>query len=212
MNDRPLTGEMIRAHIQQLEEISSRSSVAVWASFTPLFEATNTGLEKKVEASFSLYLKCVDAQLHGRKNQIPRITWRHWYSSERDTYDYLHFHILYLLDETGLSSEEMVAIHDNSLAEIERLDSKQKLKDTRIALENQKLRNLAAKAGHRYKAERHYKNKPVINKERCIAEHSTNNARLVGYGSNPKKLAKEPGAGVYEIYSTSPHHTLFKIR
>ncbi|NVK29840.1 MAG: hypothetical protein HWE20_02465, partial [Gammaproteobacteria bacterium] len=172
--------------IKQLDEVLNRHKETVWASFVPLFYVgDNIGREKKVEASFALYLQMIDEKLPGRKNQIPRITWRHWYSDTEEEYGYLHFHILYLLDDTGLSAEEVTAIHNSVIQRMKEKD-KATLADVSEALEEKKLKEWAAKAGRNYKVKKR-ESRAVVNAEKSIATKSDNSPKLVGYGSKMKK-------------------------
>ena len=203
-----LSTEMYECQIEQLDELVEKYQHTVWASFVPLFAAGDSRfLEQRIEETFNLYLRFIDRGLSGRRNKIPRITWRHWYSGERDEYGFLHFHILYLLDGTGLSTDEMESIHTKALSEVERLDNQKRLDDIRVSLKNKELRQWAAKAGRKYQPEKHYKHKPVINKDASVAYASDNNKRCVGYGSASHKLKRNRDADVYEIYSTSASHT-----
>lgn len=213
MSEVGLTPELCERQIEQLDDLVSQYKDTVWASFVPLFAVGDSALlEQKVEESFSLYLRFIDKQIAGRKNKIPRITWRHWYSTKRAEYGFLHFHILYLLDGTGISTDQMETIHEQALAEIERLDNGKKLEDIRIALENKELRKWASKAGQNYKPAKHYKHKPVINKDASVAMKSNDNNKCVGYGSKAHKLKRNHDGKVFEIYSTTPSHTALKIR
>ena len=106
-----LNAEEYSAHLDDLDEKVCDFEHCVWASFTPAFAADDSlSRERLIEDSFALYLKFVDRHMKGRKNQIPRIVWRHWFSEEKEEYGYLHFHILYLLDGTEISTEQMIEV------------------------------------------------------------------------------------------------------
>ena len=204
-----LTQELVAAQIQQLDEIVACVNDAVWASFVPQFAVGESAvLERKVEDSFALYLNLIDRSIKPRSKRIPRITWRHWYSGKREEYGYLHFHILYLLDGTGISTEEMTELHRRVLGEIEKLDSKAQLEHISVKLKEKELAAWAAKAGRKYKPQRIPQFKRVLNKEASTAVVTDNNGKCVGYGSKLKKLKRRSDAEVFEIYSTSQHHTV----
>lgn len=209
--DKGLNTQQYEAQIEQLDEIVSKHSETVWASYTPLFAVgSNAGKEKKVEASFALYLHLIDEHLAGRKKQIPRITWRHWYSEEKDEYGYLHFHILYLLDDTGLTAEQMICVHHRVLEQIKAKD-RATMSEVREALEEQKLKEWAVKAGHKYQVQKR-ESRAVVDTNTSIAVKADSSTKLVGYGSKMKKQKRHADAEVYEVYSTTPHHTVLTIR
>jgi hypothetical protein len=209
MSEQGLTSELYSEGINQLDEIVSGINDSVWASYVPVCSVGNSKLrEKRVEEGFALYLRLIDRRLKPRSAQIPRVVWRHWYSSQRGEYGFLHFHILFLLDGTGITGDQMLEIHSSVITEIAKKDEKRKLRNISEQLKYREKLKWAKKAGRQYSVKPPSILNPILNSKDSVAAKAYSNRELVGYGSKYKKQQRELGGAVYECYSTTPNHTI----